>query len=109
MHGDVVLALYRPHPGCDAQLEEILTRHVRTLRDLGFATDRPVTLVRAADGTYLEIFEWVSGAAERAHAHPAVEELWGAMAAVASFPTLGELAEASQRFPHFRPADGVTI
>ena len=52
--------------------------------------------------------EWRPGGAQKAHEHPAVQELWGAMAAVADFPALGELPEAGRRFPHFSARDGVT-
>ena len=110
MTGQVVIALYRPKPGKDAAVETILRRHVPTLRAAGLATSRPVTLLKSfTDGTYLEIFEWVDGeAAQKAHVHPEVEKIWGALDDVASFVTIGQLAEAGSRFPHFRPVDGVT-
>jgi hypothetical protein len=107
--GNVVMALYRPRPGQDEALRALIAGHVGTLRRIGLATDRPAVLLRAADGTYLEIFEWRPGAAQRAHENPEVQAIWGAMAAIADFPALGELAESKQRFPHFAPADGVTI
>lgn len=108
--GQVVIAAYRPKPGKSGELEAILSSHVRTLRAEGLATARPVTLLRSfADGTYLEIFEWASGAAaQRAHETPAVAALWDAMAAVADFVPLAELAETRRPFPHFAPVDGVT-
>lgn len=107
--GEVVMAAYRPRAGQDAALRAIVADHVRTLRRLGFATGRPVTLLRAADGTYVEIFEWRPGAAQRAHEHPEVQRLWGAMAEVADFPKLADLAESQRPFPHFTVVEGVTV
>lgn len=108
--GQVVIAVYRPKPSKGPELETILRRHVATLRAAGLATSRPAMLLRSfVDGTYLEIFEWVSGeAAGRAHDVPAVAELWGAMAQIADFPPISDLSEARVRFAHFAPVDGVT-
>ena len=110
MPGQVVIAIYRPHQGKDAAVEDILRRHVPTLRAAGLVSARPVTLLKSfADGTYLEIFEWIDEkAAGKAHDHPKVAEVWDALGEVASFIELGQLAEAKARFPHFRPVDGVT-
>ena len=70
------------------------------------ATDRPALLMRASDGTYLEIFEWASpDAAGQAHEHPAIATIWEGMGAIADMPALGSLAEAKQTFPHFEPVE----
>jgi hypothetical protein len=106
--GEVVLATYRPKPGGDAALRALIARHVPTLRRVQLATDRPVLLLRAADGTYVEVFEWRPGGAEQAHDHPEVAALWGEMAQVADFVRLADLAEAAHPFPHFAPVDGLT-
>jgi len=106
--GEVVMAMYRPKAGGDAALRAIIARHVPTLRRVHLATDRPVLLLRAADGTYVEIFEWRPGAAQQAHEHPEVEALWGEMAQVADFVRLADLAEAARPFPHFAPVEGLT-
>ena len=107
MAAEVVIALYRPKPGKDRELEALLARHVPALRALGLVTARPATHLRSMeDGTWLEIFEWADGgaSAHRAHEEPAVREIWDAMEKVCDFVTLGSLPEAGLRFPHFRPA-----
>lgn len=97
-----VIALYRPKPGSEAALQELVETHVPRLRELGLATDRPVQLLRAGDGTLLEIFDWRDAAAvETAHSHPEVMKLWEAFGAVCEYATLGSLAESGQPFPHF--------
>lgn len=104
MTPEIVIALYRPHEGCDAELRDLIREHVPLLRRLGLATDRPAALCRSEDGTYLELFEWTSAeAAQRAHEHPEVARVWEPMGAIADFVTLGSLPEASRPFPHFRP------
>ncbi|HLK25577.1 MAG TPA: hypothetical protein VKT30_13050 [Caulobacteraceae bacterium] len=106
MAGDVVIALYRPHPGADAEMKRLIDRHVPTLRRLELVSDRQALLLKAADGTYLEIFEWVSAAAQRsAHEHPEVAHIWEAMEAVGDFVSLDALEESHHPFSHFAPVD----
>ena len=107
--GEVVIAVYRPKPGKAAELEAILKRHVPTLRAAGLVSDRPVTVLKSlVDGTYLELFEWVSAeAAEKAHESPAVMEVWNAMGGIVDFLPLTALSETARPFAHFAPVDGV--
>lgn len=102
------VAVYRPHPGKDAELLGLVRRHVPTLRREGLATDQPVTLLKAADGTLIEIATWKSeDAARAAHDHPAVQELWSAFAACCDFLALRDLTEAAKMFAHFERVEGV--
>ena len=109
MGAQLVIAVYRPKEGGEDRLRELLAGHVPALRELGLATDRPVVLMKTFDGSaWLEVFEWADEqAAHKAHEDPAVQAIWGPMMEVADFPPLGELAEASTRFPHFQPVDDV--
>ncbi|MCO5165235.1 MAG: hypothetical protein M9894_02550 [Planctomycetes bacterium] len=102
MSPEMVIALYRPHPGKERELDALVAQHVPALREAELITDRGVLRGRAKDGTVVEVFEWVSAdAAERAHELPSVARVWEAMAQVADFVSLGDLPEAGQRFPHF--------
>lgn len=104
--GEMVIACYRPKPGCEAELAQLVREHVPTLRKLGLATGRAATAMRASDGTLVEIFEWVSAkAVERAHTDPVVADLWERFMALCDFTTLAELPGAAQPFPHFTPVD----
>jgi hypothetical protein len=104
MTSEVVFALYRPHPGKDAELKALIHRHGPALKKSGLTTERPTLLLKAGDGTYLEIFEWVSSEASRfAHRDPEVGPIWMAMEAVADFVSLDSLAEAKRPFTHFTP------
>lgn len=101
---EVVFALYRPKPGQDAALREQIALHMPSLRKYELVTDRESILVRAKDGTYIEIFEWADGDSSRqAHEHPAIAKIWEAMGACADLISISELAESRHPFSHFQP------
>jgi quinol monooxygenase YgiN len=100
--GSLVIAAFRPKPGKEADLLACARDHLPILRAEGLATERPALVLRAADGSLLEIFEWVSHAAiEAAHTNPRVLALWKRYEACCDYVTLGDLAEAKSMFPHF--------
>ena len=104
--GHTVIALYRPHKGKERELLEEVKKHLPTLREQGLVTERASQVLRAKDGTLLEIFEWKSQeAVDQAHANPAVKEMWDRFAKVCSYATLESLAEAKEPFPHFEAVD----
>jgi hypothetical protein len=109
MSSQIVFAIYQPKPGRNGHLEAIIKKHVPTLRSLGYATKRPVMLLRStADQSYLEIFEWTSEeAASKAHSDPHVLALWDEFGEVATYRTLSQLAEAGEMFPHFEAVDAL--
>jgi len=100
--GRMVIALFRPKPDMTADLMACMRDHLPVLRAQGLATVRPSVVLRAADGTLLEIFEWVSQAAiDSAHSNPAVLALWERYAACCDYVTLDDLTEAKTMFPEF--------
>lgn len=105
MATELVIAVYRPKAGKERELAALVAAHVPMLREQGLATGRSAIAMRSlADGTVLEVFEWVSREAARiAHENEVVQRTWQAMEEVADFATLGELEEAARRFPHFQP------
>lgn len=97
-----VLAVYRPKPGKAADLDRLVAGHVAILRTEGLATDYPPTVLKAADGTVVEIFEWVSAAAiDAAHGNAAVMALWAEFGAVCDYLPIADLKEAKQMFSPF--------
>ena len=104
--GRIVIAAYRPKPGKAAELEALMPTHLPTLRAQGLATERESIVMRAADGTIIEVFEWVSTEAiQSAHENQAVLAMWGAYAEVCDFVPVGSVAEAGALFSEFTPAD----
>lgn len=97
------MAMYRPHPGKEGELAEIVKGHVPMLREEGLITDfTPVTL-QSLDGTLIEIFEWLSEEAkDKAHTSPKVWPIWENMMKVAELVSLSSLPEADKPFPNFK-------
>jgi uncharacterized glyoxalase superfamily protein PhnB len=101
-----VIACYRPKPGQEAALLELVRGHVPALRQLGLATDRAPYSMRAADGTLVEVFEWASAKAiAAAHEHPEVHKMWAAFGATCDCVKVSQLAEAQSLFAEFSPLD----
>lgn len=106
LKGRIVIAAYRPREGKSAELLALLAEHVPLLRSLRLATDRPVSVMRSTDGTFLEVFEWSSpDAIDRAHSEPAVLDLWERFGQAADYCQLASLSEATQMFAEFEPVD----
>jgi hypothetical protein len=99
----VVIAAYKPKPGCEKQLLQLTREHVPMLRDFGFATQFPALILSTADGTLIEIFEWEEGGIPRAHSDPRVAKLWFRYAELCSYIPLKSLSEAGQMFAEFMP------
>ena len=101
-----VIACYRAKPGQEAALLDLVRGHVPALHRLGLATDRAPYILRAADGTVVEVFEWSSAKAiEAAHDLPEVHKLWAAFGEACTYVKLSQLAEAQNLFAEFTPLD----
>ena len=100
--GRFVIVAYRPKPGKEEGLATAVEKHLRVLRSENLVTDKAAHVMRAADGTVVEVFEWFSAEAiEKAHASPAVQALWSEFAAVCDYVPLASLPEAQQMFAEF--------
>jgi len=98
-----VIAAYKPRPGCEEALLQLVRAHVPGLQRMGLATDRAALIMRAADGTLVEAFEWASAAAiDAAHRHPEVLATWERFEAVCEHVSLRQLAEAQGPFAEFQ-------
>jgi hypothetical protein len=102
----VVIAAYRPKPGkADVLLAEVRDHH-HLLRSEGLATDRRPIIMRALDGTIIEVFEWASPAAiKEAHENPRVQAMWGRFAQCCDYVPLNTLMESAGMFAEFEPVD----
>jgi hypothetical protein len=106
MSGVVVICGYRPLPGQEEALDDLVAEHVPSLRAAGFASARPSIVAKAKDGTVVEIFEWESEkAVELAHADEMVRALWERFEAVCETVPIADLAEAKEMFSSFVAAD----
>ena len=95
---------YKPKPGKVDALKELTKTHVSRLKQEGLVTDREPIIMETADGTIIEVFEWLSTEAiQKAHTNPEVQKMWGEYAAVCDYVPLNSLSEASNMFADFMP------
>ena len=102
MNGVCVIVAYKPKPGKNAELVELVRSRVPTLRKEGLVTDRAPTIMRAKDGTIIEVSEWKSEKAiEAAHKNQNVWAMWNKFFELCDCVPLKTLAEASEMFAGF--------
>ena len=100
--GRFVIAAYKSKPGREEQLLAAVRKHYGVLRAENLVSDKPPHVMRAGDGTIVEVFEWLSSeAVERAHANAAVRALWAEFDAACDSVPIGRLAESQQMFSEF--------
>ncbi len=97
------IVAYKPKPGKEAELLALTREHVPYLRSIGVVTERPHVIASAADGTIVEVFEWVAGGVEKAHHHEGVHKLWGRYNEACDYVALNTLEEAGMMFANFTP------
>ena len=104
--GRFVIVAYRPRPGKEQLLLELTREHLPLLRREHLATDRPSYVMRAADGTVVEVFEWMSSEAiASAHKNQAVLAMWGRYQEVCEIVKLADLKESGDLFAGFEPLE----
>jgi protein tyrosine phosphatase (PTP) superfamily phosphohydrolase (DUF442 family) len=97
-----VIVGYQPKPGQSEALDALMATHFARLYEQGLVTRRKPFLMRARDGTVVEVFEWKSQRAiDSAHDNPAVLAMWSEYAAVCDYVPVGSLAEAGELFSGF--------
>ena len=104
--GRFVIVAYTPKSGKEKDLLAAVRKHLEVLRAEQLVTDRPAYVMRAGEGSIVEIFEWRSAEAiEQAHSNPAVQALWEEFGAACDFTPISNLAEAQQMFAEFDAVD----
>lgn len=109
MGPETVICTFRVRPGVEHEFETLLFEHWRLLARLGHVGGSAPQYFVGVDPsapTFVEIFEWPEGEAEKASRVPEVAALWNAMRERCE-PRDGRPA---LEFPHFlplHPPDGV--
>jgi hypothetical protein len=102
--GIIVISSYKPKPGKESELLEVVKSHVPVLRELGMATEREVIMMKSKSGTILEVFEWVSqDAIKQAHEHARVHRMWKEFESCCDYEILGNIEETKHLFSEFEP------
>jgi quinol monooxygenase YgiN len=106
MSGVIVIVAYRPKPDKETELLELVRNRVPRLRKQGLVTDREPTIMRARDGTIIEVSEWKSEEAiEAAHKNPTVRAMWDKFFALCDCIPLNMLSESDEMFAGFEPVE----
>lgn len=106
MAGVCVIVAYRPKAGKAEDLLALVRSRVPTLKKEDLVTDREPVIMRAKDGTIIEVSEWKSRAAiEAAHKNPNVLAMWEKLFALCDCVPLNTLAEAKEMFAGFEPIE----
>ena len=106
MNGVIVVVAYRPKPGKEQELLELVRARVPTLRREGLVSERVPTIMRSRDATIVEVSEWKSREAiDAAHKNPNVLAMWDKFFAVCECVPLKTLAEANDMFAGFTPVE----
>ena len=88
------------------ELLELVGSRIPTLRKEGLVSDRAPTIMRARDGTIIEVSEWKSREAiDAAHKNPNVLAMWEEFFALCDCVPLNTLAEAGEMFAAFETID----
>jgi len=102
--GKIVMAVYQPKPGKEAELDALVANHVTRLREQNLVTDREPIAMRSSNGAVIEVFEWLSAEAiESAHTNEVVIEMWGQFAEVCHYVPISQCPEAANVFSEFSP------
>ena len=106
MAGVCVIVAYRPKAGKEAELLALVRSRVPTLRAEGLVSGRAPIIMRARDGTIIEVSEWKSPEAiDAAHENPNVLAMWEKFYAACDFALLKDLPEAAEMFAGFEPIE----
>jgi quinol monooxygenase YgiN len=101
--GQTVIVAYKPKPGKEDALKELMKTHLPRLKEQGLVRNKDSYIMEAADGTIVEVFEWLSEEAiQKAHYNPAVQQMWSEYSAVCDYVSVGSLAEAVNLFSSFK-------
>src|ERR1041385_548785 len=106
MNGVCVIVAYRPKIGKENELLALVRSRVPTLAEEGLVTDRAPIIMRAKDGTLIEVSEWKSREAiDAAHKNPIVLAMWEKFLAICDCVPLKTLPEAEEMFAGFEPVE----
>lgn len=100
--GRFVIVAYTPKADKEQQLLAAVRKHLQVLQTEQLVTEKPAYVMRAGDGTIVEVFEWRSAEAiHQAHSNPAVQALWGEFGAACDYTPVARLAETQKMFAEF--------
>ena len=104
--GIAVIACFKPKPGKEELLLEVIKEHLPILRKEGLVTDKDSYAMKSEHGSIIEVFEWKSEEAiENAHKNKSVLELWKKFEEACTYIPIGNIEEAKHIFSNFEPVE----
>ncbi|MBV6478778.1 MAG: hypothetical protein HGGPFJEG_01535 [Ignavibacteria bacterium] len=104
--GILVITCFKPNPGKESELLEVVRDHMPILKKEGLVTDRPCHVMKSKNGSIIEVFEWKSQQAiDDAHKNKNVLELWKRFENACEYKTLSSIEESNIMFPGFEPVN----
>ncbi len=100
----IVIVAYKPFPGKEDDLKNLMNSHWDILHAEGLVTDRKSIICEAKGGTIIEVFGWKSKEAiELAHSNKAVQKMWEEYSKVCEYIPINDVKESENLFSEFSP------
>lgn len=104
--GRISIAAFRPKPGMEDDLLNVLEDRAPLLRSLGMITERKPINMRSSEGVIVHVSEWIDDdAITRAHSNPDILALWQRFNDCCEFIKLDSLSESHDNFATFAAID----
>jgi hypothetical protein len=104
MNPRIVIVVYSPLPGKNRDLERVVSKHYSILKKENLVTERLPIVMKAGNGSIIEVFEWRSSEAiQAAHTNAEVMKLWDEFNAVCTYETPVSVEEFHNLFSEFEP------
>ncbi|MFZ0391713.1 MAG: hypothetical protein WAN36_14730 [Calditrichia bacterium] len=102
--GRIVIVAYKPKPDKNKELEALVKTHLDVLKSEELVTERDSIIMRAEDGTVIEVFEWKSKEViNAAHSNPKIQGMWKKFSEFCDYIPIADVQESGSLFPEFSP------
>ena len=102
----IVIVGYKPLPGKETELKNLIKNHWDTLDKEGLVSDRKPIICQSNDGTIIEVFGWKSKEAiEQSHTNETVQKMWKKYAEVCQYVPISTVDESLNLFSEFDPVE----
>lgn len=98
----IVIVAYRPFPGKEPALEELMKQHWDILNSEGLVSERKPITMKAKDSTIIEVFGWKSKESmNAAHSNERVLNMWAEYAELCDYIPVSQVPESLELFSEF--------
>lgn len=100
----IVIVGYRPFPGKELELKNLIKNHWDVLYKEGLVTNRKSIVCKSEDGTIIEVFGWKSKQAiEQSHSNEVIQKMWSEFSKVCDYVPISAVSESQNLFSEFEP------